>query len=58
MPKWFRLKAVIDSSYGSRLAWQWAIQHPSMVQGVIPIITCPFPVAGRRDMQDFLAIEP
>ena len=53
-----RLKAVIGSSYGGRLAWQWAIQHPSMVQGIIPIIASPFPVAGRRGMQDFLATEP
>ena len=52
------LKAVIGSSYGGRLAWQWAIQHPERVQGVIPIIASPFPVAGRRGMQDFLATEP
>lgn len=53
-----QLQAVIGSSYGGRLAWQWAIQHPEAMRAVIPLIASPFPSAGRRGMQDFLGIEP
>ena len=52
-----QLQAVIGISYGGRLSWQWAIQHPSALKGVIPMIASPFPSAGRRGMQDFLGQE-
>jgi len=53
-----RLHAVMGSSYGGRLTWQWAVQYPDTVKGVIPMIASPFPNAGRRGMQDFLGLEP
>ncbi len=53
-----QLRAVIGSSYGGRLSWQWAIQHPTALRGVIPLIASPFANAGRRGMQDYLGQEP
>jgi len=53
-----QLRAVIGSSYGGRLAWQWAVQYPHAVKGIIPMIASPFALAGRRGMQDYLGIEP
>lgn len=53
-----QLHAVIGISYGGRQAWQWSVQYPDFVRGVVPIVSSPFPNAGRRGMQDFLGIEP
>ena len=53
-----QLRAVIGSSYGGRLTWQWGIQYPDAVKGIIPMIASPFALAGRRGMQDYLGIEP
>ncbi|MBD2424092.1 alpha/beta fold hydrolase [Cyanobium sp. FACHB-13342] len=53
-----QLRAVIGSSYGGRLTWQWAVQYPHVVKGIIPMIASPFALAGRRGMQDYLGIEP
>ena len=53
-----QLRAVIGSSYGGRLTWQWAVQYPDAVKGIIPMIASPFALAGRRGMQDYLGIEP
>lgn len=53
-----QLRAVIGSSYGGRLTWQWAVQYPHVVKGIIPMIASPFVLAGRRGMQDYLGIEP
>ena len=53
-----QLCAAIGSSYGGRLCWQWAIQHPTALRGVIPMIASPFANAGRRGMQDYLGQEP
>jgi len=51
------LVAVIGVSYGGRQAWQWAVQYPEAMRGVVPMISSPFPNAGRRGMQDFLPAE-
>jgi homoserine O-acetyltransferase/O-succinyltransferase len=51
------LHAVIGVSFGGRQAWQWSIQYPEFMLGVVPIISSPFPNAGRRGMQDFQSIE-
>lgn len=53
-----QLRAVIGSSLGGRLAWQWAIQYPQAAKGIIPMIASPYALAGRRGMQDYLGIEP
>jgi homoserine O-acetyltransferase len=53
-----QLRAVIGSSYGGRLAWQWAVQYPHAARGIIPMIASPCALAGRRGMQDYLGIEP
>ena len=53
-----QLRAVIGSSLGGRLAWQWAIQYPQAAKSIIPMVASPFPLAGRRGMQDYLGIEP
>ena len=49
-----QLRAVIGSSFGGRLAWQWAIQYPQAAKSIIPMVASPFPLAGRRGMQDYL----
>lgn len=51
------LHAVIGISYGGRQAWQWSVQYPDFMRGVVPLISSPLPNAGRRGMQDFLGIE-
>ena len=53
-----QLRAVLGISYGGRLCWQWAVQHPQAMQAVIPMISSPFANAGRRGMQDFLGLKP
>jgi homoserine O-acetyltransferase len=51
------LHAVIGISYGGRQVWQWSVQYPEFMRGIVPIVSSPFPNAGRRGMQDFLGIE-
>jgi homoserine O-acetyltransferase len=52
------LHAVIGISFGGRQAWQWSVQYPEFMRGIVPIASSPFPNAGRRGMQDALGIEP
>jgi homoserine O-acetyltransferase/O-succinyltransferase len=51
------LQAVIGVSYGGRLAWQWSVQYPEFMSGVVSLISHPFPYAGRNGMRDFLCLE-
>ena len=51
-----QLVAVIGISYGGRQTWQWGVQYPE-ARGLVPLISSPFPNAGRRGMQDFLPAE-
>ena len=51
------LHAVIGISYGGRQVWQWSVQYPEFMRGIVPLVSSPFPNAGRRGMQDFLGIE-
>jgi homoserine O-acetyltransferase/O-succinyltransferase len=51
------LVAVTGYSFGGRPAWQWGTQYLDFITGMIPIASSPFPNAGRRGMQNFLAIE-
>lgn len=52
------LYAIIGISYGGRQVWQWGVQYPDFMGGIVPLISSPFPNAGRRGMEDFLGIEP
>ncbi len=52
------LQAVIGISFGGRQAWQWGVQYPDFMNGIVPIASSPFPNAGRRGMTDFLGIAP
>jgi homoserine O-acetyltransferase len=51
------LVAVIGISFGGRQVWQWGVQYPDGMRGLIPLVSSPFPNAGRRGMQDFLPAE-
>src|SRR2546429_10009460 len=53
-----QLHAVIGISYGGRQAWQWSVHYPDFMRGVVPIVSSPFPHAGRRCMQVFFGSEP
>ncbi len=52
------LLAVMGPSYGGRLCWQWAVSYPEFMDGIVPISATPYPLVGRRGMQDFLGTEP
>jgi len=39
-------------SYGGYLAWQWGVQYPEFMRGIVPLTASPFSNAGRRSMQD------
>jgi homoserine O-acetyltransferase len=52
------LRLAIGTSYGGRLCWQWAVDHPQFLDGIVPLAATPYPLVGRRGMQDFLGIEP
>jgi homoserine O-acetyltransferase len=52
-----QLVAVIGISYGGRQTWQWSVQYPESMRGIVPLISSPLPNAGRRGMQDFLPLE-
>jgi len=51
------LVAAVGISYGGRQTWQWGVQYPEAMRGLVPLIASPFPNAGRRGMQDFLPAE-
>jgi homoserine O-acetyltransferase/O-succinyltransferase len=46
--------AVVGVSMGGREAWQFAVQCPEFMDGVVPMIASPFPNAGRRGFIDYL----
>jgi homoserine O-acetyltransferase len=48
------LRAVIGVSMGGRQTWQWGVQYPQFMDAVVPIISSPFPIAGRRGLIDFV----
>lgn len=45
---------IVGSSMGGRQAWQWAIQYPGFMDGIVPLVSSPFPNAGRRGAIDLL----
>jgi homoserine O-acetyltransferase/O-succinyltransferase len=48
------LAAVLGASMGGRQAWQWGVQYPEFMDALVPMISSPFPNAGRRGVIDFL----
>lgn len=46
--------AVAGTSMGGRQAWQFAVQFPDFMDGVVPMIASPFPNTGRRAFVDLL----
>lgn len=55
------LLAVVGPSFGGFQAFQWAVDHPDFMRGVVPVVTAPFspPETGSLDqLVDFLARDP
>ncbi len=50
------LRAILGSSMGGRQAWQWSIQYPEYMDALVPMISIPYPNAGRRALVDFLPV--
>ena len=48
------LVAVMGASMGGRQTWQWGVQYPEFMDALVPMISSPFPNAGRRGVIDFL----
>jgi homoserine O-acetyltransferase len=48
------LIAVLGASMGGRQTWQWGVQYPDFMDALVPMISSPFPNAGRRGVIDFL----
>jgi len=46
--------AVLGASMGGRQTWQWGVQFPDWMDALVPMISSPFPNAGRRGMIDLL----
>jgi homoserine O-acetyltransferase len=46
--------AVVGASMGGRQTWQWTVQYPEFMDASVPMISSPFPNAGRRGVIDFL----
>ena len=51
-----RLVAVVGASMGGRQAWQWGVQYPDRMDGLVPMIASPFPNAGLRGVIDALSV--
>jgi homoserine O-acetyltransferase len=49
------LVAVAGASMGGRQTWQWGIQYPDFMDGLVPMISSPFPNTGLRGVIDFLS---
>ena len=48
------LVAVAGASMCGRQTWQWGVQYPEFMDALVPMISSPFPNAGRRGVIDFL----
>jgi len=48
------LVAVMGTSFGGRQTWQWGIQYPGFMDGLVPMIASPLPNQGRRGAIDLL----
>ena len=48
------LVAVLGASMGGRQTWQWGVQYPDFMDGLVPMISSPFPNAGRRGLIDYI----
>jgi homoserine O-acetyltransferase/O-succinyltransferase len=48
------LVAILGGSMGGRQAWQWGVQYPGFMDGLVPMISSPLPNQGRRGAIDLL----
>jgi len=48
------LVVVAGASMGGRQTWQWGVQYPDFMDALVPMVSSPFPNAGRRGVIDFL----
>ena len=48
------LIAVLGASMGGRQTWQWGVQYPEFMDALMPMISSPFPNAGRRGLIDYI----
>lgn len=48
------LVVVAGASMGGRQTWQWGVQYSDFMDALVPMISSPFPNAGRRGIIDFL----
>jgi homoserine O-acetyltransferase len=48
------LIAVLGASMGGRQTWQWGVQYPDFMDALVPMISSPFPNAGRRGLIDYI----
>ncbi len=46
--------AVLGASMGGRQTWQWGVQYPDFMDALAPMISSPFPNAGRRGLIDYI----
>ena len=46
--------AVLGASMGGRQTWQWGVQYPEFMDALVPMISSPFPNAGRRGLIDYI----
>jgi homoserine O-acetyltransferase len=46
--------AVLGASMGGRQTWQWGVQYPDFMDALVPMISSPFPNAGRRGLIDYI----
>jgi len=46
--------AILGASMGGRQTWQWGVQFPDFMDALVPMISSPFPNAGRRGLIDFI----
>jgi homoserine O-acetyltransferase len=45
---------VLGASMGGRQTWQWGVQYPEFMDALVPMISSPFPNAGRRGLIDYI----
>lgn len=49
------LVAVIGPSYGGFQAFQWAVDYPTFMAGIVPVVSAPRPPSDRNSLEDMIA---
>jgi homoserine O-acetyltransferase/O-succinyltransferase len=45
---------VMGASMGGRQTWEWGVLYPDFMDALVPMVSSPFPNAGRRGVIDYL----